>query len=144
MSVAVERTYRGAPATPAAVRSFAAEILRLWGCGPSAELACLLVNEVVSNAVIHTGTDVTVRMDLDPPCLRVEVEDGSPVLPEPLDITPESERGRGLFLIQALAKRWGARRTAEGKVVWFEIEVTCQGQPSPATRARSSRRSVAS
>ncbi|MFE7478282.1 ATP-binding protein, partial [Streptomyces sp. NPDC057575] len=31
------------------------------------------------------------------------------------------EGGRGLFLVNRLAKRWGAARLSTGKVVWFEI-----------------------
>ena len=30
------------------------------------------------------------------------------------------EAGRGLFLVDQLAWRWGARRLGTGKVVWFE------------------------
>ena len=30
------------------------------------------------------------------------------------------EGGRGLFLVDRLARRWGATRVSTGKVVWFE------------------------
>jgi hypothetical protein len=32
------------------------------------------------------------------------------------------ESGRGLYLVDALARAWGSRRTSTGKVVWFELE----------------------
>ena len=31
------------------------------------------------------------------------------------------EGGRGLYLVNRLAKRWGATRLSAGKVVWFEL-----------------------
>lgn len=31
------------------------------------------------------------------------------------------EGGRGLFLVNRLARRWGATRLSTGKVVWFEM-----------------------
>ena len=31
------------------------------------------------------------------------------------------EGGRGLYLVEQLATRWGSRPTPEGKAVWFEI-----------------------
>ena len=31
------------------------------------------------------------------------------------------EGGRGLYLVDQLASRWGSRPTTDGKAVWFEI-----------------------
>jgi hypothetical protein len=33
------------------------------------------------------------------------------------------EGGRGLFLVAQLAHRWGARYTADGKIIWAEQEL---------------------
>ncbi|MHB8458230.1 MAG: hypothetical protein ACYDBS_11175, partial [Acidimicrobiales bacterium] len=64
MSVEVERTYEALASSPAAARAFVSEILQVSGWVGSDEVACLLTSELVANAVIHTGTDVTVRMNL--------------------------------------------------------------------------------
>ena len=47
------------------------------------ETAVLLVSEVVTNALLHAGTDIDVAATLDDDGLRVEVGDGSPHLPSP-------------------------------------------------------------
>jgi hypothetical protein len=35
---------------------------------------------------------------------------------------PDTVTGRGLLLVDALTDRWGAERTGDGKVVWFELD----------------------
>jgi hypothetical protein len=76
---------------------------------------------------VEAGTNAagprTVRVVLDAADLRIEVEDGSP--DEPL--TPGVSRfgafrGRGLALVEALA-RWGIIRRAAGKTVWATLAV---------------------
>jgi anti-sigma regulatory factor (Ser/Thr protein kinase) len=85
-----------------------------------AELVC---TELVTNAVEHAAGPRTVRIVLDAADLRIEVEDGSP--DEPL-IPGVSRfgafRGRGLALVEALA-RWGIIRRAAGKTVWATLAV---------------------
>ncbi len=129
MSIEVEHSFKCGVQTPAAVREFVSEILAAWDCKDTDETTCLLANELATNAVVHAGTDITVRVSPVPPMLFVEVEDGSPELPEQLDLTPESERGRGLFLVQALSERWGAERTSGGKVVWFQVKAAFASDP---------------
>ncbi|MEV4194767.1 ATP-binding protein, partial [Streptomyces toxytricini] len=36
------------------------------------------------------------------------------------------EGGRGLFLVNRMARRWGATRLSSGKVVWFELTLPLQ------------------
>jgi hypothetical protein len=52
--------------------------------------------------------------------LVVEVTDDSAALPRLRHPDEDDERGRGLQVISQFAQRWGARRTATGKVVWCE------------------------
>ncbi|WP_169336551.1 ATP-binding protein, partial [Nocardiopsis prasina] len=33
----------------------------------------------------------------------------------------DDEGGRGLYLVDQLAARWGSRPTPDGKAVWFEV-----------------------
>jgi hypothetical protein len=52
----------------------------------------------------------------------VEVTDRSTyALPLPGSPTPESESGRGLILLDALADRWGTSPMDDGKTVWFAV-----------------------
>ena len=55
--------------------------------------------------------------------LVCEVFDDSAALPRLRHPGTEDERGRGLQVVSQLAKRWGARRTPSGKVVWCELSL---------------------
>ena len=46
--------------------------------------------------------------------------DNSGALPRLRQANGEDENGRGLQVVRQLSQRWGARRTATGKVVWCE------------------------
>jgi anti-anti-sigma factor len=101
----------------------------------------LLTSELVTNAVVHPWsageTPIGLRITSYDDGVRVEVEDSGegfdPAAPSP----GEAERGRGLFLVDRCAAKWGARRalTDRGKRfrVWFELNWREQG----ATAVRS-------
>ncbi|MFC9488851.1 ATP-binding protein, partial [Streptomyces hydrogenans] len=80
----------------------------------------LLISEVVTNAVRYAERPVTLRL-LKTDVLRCEVGDDSPQLPRQRRARETDEGGRGLFLVNRLARRWGATRLSGGKVVWFEL-----------------------
>jgi GAF domain-containing protein/anti-sigma regulatory factor (Ser/Thr protein kinase) len=87
------------------------------------DAALLLLSELVGNAVTYAGeSEIVVRARVADGRLRVEVMDsGAGVPPQPVAPPLEAEGGRGLMLVEALADRWGADVTAEGKTLWFEI-----------------------
>jgi hypothetical protein len=51
----------------------------------------------------------------------VEVFDADLRLPRIRTAGETDEGGRGLYLVEQLATRWGSRPTPEGKAVWFEM-----------------------
>ena len=51
----------------------------------------------------------------------VEVFDPDLRLPRIRTAADTDEGGRGLYLVEQLATRWGSRPTPEGKAVWFEM-----------------------
>jgi hypothetical protein len=55
--------------------------------------------------------------------LRVEVTDVDPTLVHLSQAGVLDESGRGLFLVDALATRWGSQPCAAGKITWFELAV---------------------
>jgi anti-sigma regulatory factor (Ser/Thr protein kinase) len=174
-----ERTFPAEPIMVSEARRLAAQTFRSWGMDPGqAELACLLVSEVVTNAVLHASITPSPGRDLDleieplifPAPVGVPAGPASQVLPVPPQKTtgPEGwvsappgvpaaprefrlrlrrgaasvwvevfdpdlrlprirtagetdEGGRGLYLVEQLATRWGSRPTPEGKAVWFEM-----------------------
>jgi anti-sigma regulatory factor (Ser/Thr protein kinase) len=194
-----ERTFPAEPIMVSEARRLAAQTFRSWGMDPGqAELACLLVSEVVTNAVLHASTTPSPGRDLDleveplmvpapvgvpagpasravpagqilpgpvpsgrtaaraaavPPqqatgpegwvgaptgapaaprefrlrlrrgaaSVWVEVFDPDLRLPRIRTAGETDEGGRGLYLVEQLATRWGSRPTPEGKAVWFEM-----------------------
>ncbi|WP_232246586.1 ATP-binding protein [Kitasatospora mediocidica] len=91
------------------------------------ETAVLLVSELVTNACRHTRVPAdrytAVRCLLRGGSIRVEVSDADPELPRQRLASTDDECGRGLALVEALAKDWGAhpRPSGIGKTVWFEL-----------------------
>ena len=216
----IERTFPAEPIMVSEARRLAADTFRSWGMDSGqAELACLLVSEVVTNAVLHASvTPSSGRerdFDMEPlmmpapvgaaaghmpaspvpastvpagtvpasagaarapsrspgrpaaaarkapvPAQAVPVRSGAAAWPDAVpEAAPEEARprefavrlrrgatsvwvevfdpdlrlprirtagetdegGRGLYLVEQLATRWGSRPTPEGKAVWFEM-----------------------
>jgi anti-sigma regulatory factor (Ser/Thr protein kinase) len=109
------------PASVGRARRFVAEQLAARGLTDPMGDVELVTSELVTNAVIHARTDITVAVLADPAGARVTVADGSQVMPGPRLATAASRNGRGLTLVDHFAPAWGAERTANGKVVWFLV-----------------------
>ena len=163
----VERSFPAEPIMVSDARRLAQATFASWDMHPDqADLALLLVSEVVTNAVLHASVTPSPsgrRFDLevDPPAssggpaattttggfpvaaahpprayrpreftlrLRrgaesvwVEAFDPDLRLPRLRTARATDEGGRGLYLVEQLATRWGSRPTPEGKAVWFEL-----------------------
>jgi DNA-binding NarL/FixJ family response regulator len=102
-------------------RRFVETTLEEWDCADSLEIVKLLVSELVTNAVLHAGSDAEVVVQLTPSVLHVEVMDGSPVMPVLRQPGSSDTSGRGLALVDNFASAWGTRRLAHGKSVWFDV-----------------------
>jgi anti-sigma regulatory factor (Ser/Thr protein kinase) len=85
------------------------------------EIGTLAVSELVSNAVLHVGGEVRMRVDVDRERVRVEVADRSPAAPEVRVAAPDASTGRGLHIVSTIADRWGVEPRDDGKIVWFEL-----------------------
>jgi len=84
----------------------------------------LLVSEVVTNALRHTDGRVWLELWRYPDRLRVEVSDETSrgLVTGGKGLLDES--GRGVPLMDALSDRWGTAPRGDGKVVWFELDLT--------------------
>jgi anti-sigma B factor antagonist len=90
----------------------------------------LLASEIVTNAVVHptsrSAGGVGLRIFTYPEGIRVEVEDGGAGFDPAKPPVPQPERGRGLFLVDRFASRWGTEHVADDRgqrfVVWFELD----------------------
>lgn len=107
----------------AEVRCALREFLRYRWQEDSAEVAELLLSELVTNALVHTDHGAVVTVKVAPATLRVEVRDFVTGLT--MSYIPNADdgtHGRGLVLVHALADAWGVTAHALGKVVWFELD----------------------
>ncbi len=105
---------------------------RLAGSGigvdePLAETLVLLVSELVTNAVVHTGCPAVLRLSLsgatqEPATVRLEVADRSDRAPVPRCVDGDATGGRGLALVDGLADRWGWCTEGAGKRIWCELD----------------------
>ncbi|MEU1459451.1 ATP-binding protein [Streptomyces sp. NPDC005727] len=117
------------PAEPGVVRTARGAVrgqLRGWDLDCVADLAALLVSELVTNSLRHATGPIGVRL-VRPArlgdTLLVEVSDPLPDPPRERVAQPEDESGRGLQLVAGAARRWGTRPGSGGKTVWFELAV---------------------
>jgi len=115
---------------PGAARIVVAQILRDRVAAGVLDSARLLVSELVTNSVRHSGAGpedaVIVRVVLTGAMIRLEVEDrgrGGVIAPRPAD--SDSGGGFGLQLVQTLSERWGLERVAAGgTLVWVQLPRT--------------------
>ncbi|UTR77564.1 ATP-binding protein [Streptomyces cavourensis] len=119
---------------------------RLVGSGigddePLAETLILLISELVTNAVVHTGCPAVLRMLFgggggagEAGTVRVEVADASDCPPRPRHAEGEDTGGRGLELVDGLADRWGWQPEGAGKRIWCEVDRGAPVAAAPAVR----------
>ncbi|TQM71198.1 histidine kinase-like protein [Actinomadura hallensis] len=107
------------------VREFVGLIFGAWGLEDY--VARTVVTELATNAITHgsrEGGMVVVRAyRRDDGSAVIETWDRSDAMPVVRPVGEAAESGRGLFLMEALVRRWGTRPLSEGgKVVWAEID----------------------
>jgi anti-sigma regulatory factor (Ser/Thr protein kinase) len=85
------------------------------------EAAGLVVNELVTNALLHGRGPVELVLRRTATVLYVEVFDASGHMPRRRLATVEDEGGRGLHLVASLSQRWGVRPAGDGKSVWVAL-----------------------
>ncbi|MEU7058549.1 SpoIIE family protein phosphatase [Streptomyces sp. NPDC046197] len=145
-------TLPGGPLAPGAARALVRSALAEWTelglvvADRLADDAMVVVSELVTNAVVHAGTDVglTCRLEHDEhdgvgdehdakatAAFVVEVSDHNPSRAprdggaEPSYEAPEY--GRGLRLVAALSEAWGITYRSGAKTVWARLPA--QGSP---------------
>ena len=117
----LSRTFEPAPTSVSEARRFAREVLADWGLDDLLDDVVLLTSELVTNAVTHAGTPMTVAVVREEDRLRIDVFDQHPtrVLPVGVNARPGAgEHGRGLLITSALATAWGVEYRRDHKRVW--------------------------
>ncbi len=122
LTVGVRRILPPHPSSVGESRRLVRGELERSGRADLRDTAELLVSEIVTNALVHAGTPVEVHARVGPAGLRVEITDGSPVLPSVRHHSDLAGTGRGLRLLETMGDGWGAERLPVGKTVWFELD----------------------
>jgi anti-sigma regulatory factor (Ser/Thr protein kinase) len=118
------------PASARQARSAIRQALAGWGMDHLSGDAELLASELVANAAEHGDGNpigLALRRHAEPgerPGITCEVTDTSPAMPRRTEPGPDAERGRGLAIVDALARSSGLRATQTGKTTWFTLALT--------------------
>ena len=116
---AADAAFEPSADAPRLGRAFIRDYLEECGASSCEHEAVLVVSELVTNVVRHANTDIRLHAEWDAATLRVEVRDGSSILPAIADLA--DEHGCGLRLVQQLASSWGVELRDDGKAVWFTV-----------------------
>ncbi|MFJ8001895.1 ATP-binding protein [Streptomyces sp. NPDC096310] len=128
---AYSQTFPCEPETAEAGRKLVRDALTVWHLDDFADRSELIMSELIANAARHTPCS-SIRLVIGRPSarqVRIGVVDRAPSLLPVLSLPDaDDESGRGLFLIDAIADRWGydlhgSGRRVWGKEVWAEILV---------------------
>ncbi|WP_344595867.1 ATP-binding protein [Actinomadura vinacea] len=109
---------RPAPAEVGVARRMLRGALHEWEQPHLADDACLVADELVTNAVEHAARIALVAYQTSEHLLMLEVWDDSPIPPVAKEASLDSLGGRGLLIVDALASTWSWRPVNGGKVVW--------------------------
>ncbi|MFE7750904.1 SpoIIE family protein phosphatase [Streptomyces sp. NPDC057428] len=108
-------------------RDFVDDRMHGWGLAGMADTLQLVVSEIVTNALVHAGSDVELRLRVFAEHIRLEVRDSAsnPPVPSPLSLSEEglsqAEHGRGLFIVDALTEGWKSFPNGRGKTVSLDV-----------------------
>ncbi|MFJ5259681.1 SpoIIE family protein phosphatase [Streptomyces sp. NPDC088387] len=130
-------TLAGSPLAPGAARGLVRAALTEWAARDlpgsrhltdrQTDDTLVVLSELVTNAVVHAGTDVELSCRVEPDCgsLVVEVTDHHPSrAPRENSTQPPTETpefGRGLRIVAALSQEWGVSYRRGGKTVWARV-----------------------
>ncbi|MFG2974408.1 ATP-binding protein [Streptomyces sp. NPDC048331] len=117
-------------------RTFTRRALQDWGWDDTetSEDTLLVASELLTNASLHADGCHELVVAATETGLRIEVHDGTTVLPvrHPAP-KPGIPGGRGLHIVERLSDRWGTHTYGTRKAVWAEIEASRLESGTPVT-----------
>lgn len=122
MSTLLKRTFGPSVTEVEEARHFTSEALAAWGL--VSDDTVLVVSEIASNALCHAGGGFVLTLRLWDEAVVVEVIDSSNVMPQSGAPAGSGRRGRGLLIVEGVARQWGFQSgPGAGKTVWAEVSV---------------------
>jgi hypothetical protein len=118
------------PTAPRASREFVTRTLVDWRLTRHIPAACLVTSELVTNAMIHAGTDIDLTVSEHRRAIRIGIRDHSPDLPIEGSDDVSGDHGRGVAIVAGLSSAWGVLPHADGgKTVWAVIDASSAAPP---------------
>ncbi len=114
-----EQTFERHPSSAGRARAFARETI--GDGGEVLETVELLLSELVTNAVLHAASAPKVAIAVLHDRVHIEIVDHTRQSVAPREAGSDEEGGRGLGIVEALAKAWGTTPLPDGKIVWFDV-----------------------
>jgi anti-sigma regulatory factor (Ser/Thr protein kinase) len=112
------------PSSPARARRFLSERSTDWSLPELlSEQLALVASELVTNAVLHAHTPLTLTVELRDDRVRVSVRDRSSAPAALRHYRRDALTGRGLGVIAAVSQAWGVEPARDGKVIWAEFDL---------------------
>lgn len=114
------------------MRRIAAARLRYCGLESMTDDVMLIVSELLTNALLHSGTtEISLSITVEDGTLSVRVRDGMPGACTAQRPQDTAESGRGLLLVDALTKGSGGDWGTEdaGAETWCSLPIPEEGQP---------------
>ena len=131
------------PSSVGVARRFIAARTAAWSFpGPATDQLVLIASELVTNAVLHARTELTLTLELREDRVRISVTDRSRAPATLRHYRPDALTGRGLGVVAALSDRWGVSTAPDGKIVWAELHTNggdAAEDPSPPHRGGQQR-----
>jgi anti-sigma regulatory factor (Ser/Thr protein kinase) len=123
------------PASVGAARRFIAARTTAWSFPePVGSQLVLIGSELVTNAVLHARSELTLTLELRDGRIRISVKDRSKAPPTLRHYQADALTGRGLGVVATLSDSWGISTAADGKVVWAEVAATGNAAGTAARR----------
>ncbi|MEY9844007.1 ATP-binding protein [Streptacidiphilus sp. MAP5-3] len=97
--------------------------LAAWGASELVDSAEMVVSELVTNALRYGSGPVDLTLALTEAGLRISVTDEGTSLPTTRDAEPDAQGGRGLHIVELLAKSWEVIVRLTGKTVTCVLEL---------------------
>ena len=120
------------PSSVGAARRFITARTAAWSFPePAADQLVLIGSELVTNAVLHARTELTLTLELRDGRVRICVRDRSWAPATLRHYRPDALTGRGLGVVAALSDRWGVSTAPDGKVVWAELPANGNHRAAP-------------
>jgi hypothetical protein len=110
-------------------RSLSERTMREWALTGLEEPVTAIIAELVANAVLHAGTDLTLRLSCANSRIRIEVDDQDPRPPVMAEPAGLQEGGRGMVIVALYSTAWGFVPRLGGKTVWAEIDLASTPLP---------------